>query len=138
MNIENLQQFFETRFGALWGDGGPELMFDSIHSEALLIDEDTPFIFDKQEFKEQMDWHMSGLWERFAWKPRDISYLVTGSSGLITGNFSIHGKPRDAGYRQRDGMFSMVCDYDSKQNEWQLLKFHINPLFSAIHHNSPG
>jgi hypothetical protein len=138
VNKENLQRFFETRFGALWGDGEKDALLDVISDEALLIDEDTPFIFNKQEYKEHMDWHMNGLWEKFAWKPRGISYLVTGSSGLISGNFSIHGKPRDAGYRQRDGMFSIVCDYDSRKNEWQVLKCHISPLFSAIHHNSPS
>ena len=138
MNKENLQVFFERSFGVLWGEGDKETLFDALNDEALLIDEDTPFIFDKQEYKEQMDWHRNGLWEKFAWKPRGISYLVTGSSGLISGNFSIHGKPRDAGYRQRDGMFSIVCDYDTLTSEWQVLKVHISPLFSAIHHNSPG
>jgi ketosteroid isomerase-like protein len=138
MNQASLQQFFERHFAVMWGEGPPEDLLDVISEDALLVDEDTPFIFDKDEFKEHMDWHMSGLWERFAWKPREISYVVVGNSGLVSGNFSIHGKPRDAGYRQRDGMFSIVCDFDARDSKWQVLKFHSSPLFSAIHHNSPG
>ena len=137
MNKESLQKFFETRFAVYWADENPEELFEVFHDDALIVDEDTPFIFNKDEYREHMDFHMSGIWERFAWKPRDIDFRVIGSSGLISGNYSIHGKPKSAGYRQRDGMFSIVCQANAKE-EWQVLKFHCSSLFSAINHNSPG
>lgn len=137
MDKKSLEAFFTTHFAVLWGEGSRESLFNVIHDDALIVDEDTPFIFSREEYAEHMDFHMSGIWERFAWKPRDISYTVVGTTGLITGNFSVHGKPTGAGYRQRDGMFSIICDAGAGEN-WNVMKFHTSPLFSAIHHNSPA
>lgn len=138
MDTDSLRAAFDKGFGILTESGTPEDFFDFIAEDALFIDEDMPLVLDKTQLRDHIGFHTNDIWERIYTTWRDLSVEVYGSTGAISANYQLRGKPRDAGYRQRDGMISLLCHYDDTAGRWTLLKCHMGPILSAIYHSSPG
>lgn len=105
---------------------------------AMFVDEDNPVPMDKAGFADHLNFRLSGVWESVALHPWNDVTKLFGSTGLVTGHFTLRGKPKNAGFRQRHGNFSLVCMWDSAKREWRGVKLHLSPLQSHIHHASPA
>ncbi len=138
MDTDSLRAAFETGFGILTESGTPEEFFDFIADDGFFIDEDMPLVLDKTQLEDHIGFHGNNIWERVYITFRDLSVEVYGATGAIAANYQLRGKPRDAGYRQRDGMISVLCHYDADAGRWRALKCHLGSILSAIHHSSPG
>lgn len=138
MNQETLQSAFKAAFAVFWGAGAIEGFLAFIDDDALIIDEDNPFVLDKTAFKDHLDFHLGGNWEALGWKAWKPDFRIVGETGLISSNFTLRGKPKDSGFRQRHGVISVVCHFDSGSRQWKAGTLHLSPLLSHIHHASPG
>lgn len=138
MDKTSLERDWRAAFAPLTGGGDRQRFLNFFDPAARFVDEDNPFIMDYGQFADHLAFHGSGIWESFTWKPRDPVVQVFGSTGLVSGNFTLRGKPADAGYRQRHGVFTVVCAYDAARKSWTGLCLHFSPMLSHIHSNSPG
>jgi hypothetical protein len=138
MNEKTLREAFAKTF-ASFRNGGDKAAFLAFFDErAMFVDEDNPLPMDKSGFTDHLGFHTSGIWESVGWKPWQEVVKVFGATGLVTGTFTVRGKPKSAGFRQRHGNFSLVCLWDSAKREWRGVKLHLSPLQSHIHHASPA
>ena len=137
MNENTLKEHFDDGFAVFTSEGEIESLLSFMHEDGKFIADDTPFILDRAQLEDQLRFH-ADKWERHYLTVRDLKVQVFGSTGMISGAYQDRGKPVDAGYRQRDGLFSVVCTWDESAGRWRALKVHMNTLLSAIHHSSPG
>ncbi len=137
MNETTLNEQFHAAFAGFLKDGDKDALLAFLHEDAAVILDDTPFILDAAQLRDHLAFH-AGLWERHYLTLRDLRVQVFGSTGLVSANYQDRGKPRDAGYRQRDGMLALVCAWDEAAGAWRGVKLHMNTLLAAIHHSSPG
>jgi hypothetical protein len=138
MDQTTLARDFDRAFGAFWGNGTKQDFYDFFDDRALMIDEDNPIVMDKPAFVDHIEFHLSGIWESMNWKPRQHAVAVFDGTGLVSGQFTFRGKPKNSGYRQRHGNFSVVCYWDTGTKRWRGAKLHLSPLLSHIYHNSPA
>jgi len=103
---------------------------------AVVIDEDAPFRMSKAGFVEHLGFHGSGMWEGFAWVPRDGRHVVRGDSGFTAGTVTFRGKPVDAGFRLRHMMFTISWRRDT--GTWRVVCFHQSPVRGHADGPSPG
>lgn len=135
MNTQSLEEAFRKAFGVFWGAGSVEDFSDFFDEEALMIDEDTPFVLSKAQFKDHLDFHLAGMWTQLEWLPRDSEFAVIDSTGLVSTYFSFRGKPTDAGFRLRHGVCTLLCHWDGKA--WRAGLLNIDPLLGHIVDASP-
>jgi hypothetical protein len=138
MNETSLREAFTKIFAAFGTAENRELFLAFFDERAMFVDEDNPVPMDKAGFVDHLDFRMSGVWESVALKPWSEIAKVFGTTGLVTGHFTLRGKPKSAGFRQRHGNFSLVCAWDAGRREWRGVKLHLSPLQSHIHHASPA
>ena len=103
---------------------------------ALIFDEDIPFLLNKADFKDHIDFHISGLWESFAWVPRGPEIRAFGDTGIVAGFAVFRGKPKDSGYRQRHIAFTQ--GWARRGGDWKLVNWHQSPFDGHILEGSPG
>jgi hypothetical protein len=136
MDAASLEAAFRSAFAVFWGKGKVEDFYGFFEEAALMIDEDTPFLLSKEQFVEHVNFHLNGLWSSLEWIPRAPECAVFGTTGLISTNFTLRGKPRDAGFRLRHGLCTAVCQWDGKA--WRGLSLNIGVLTGHIVDASPG
>lgn len=130
-----LQAAFDTLSGALAG-GDLEGFYGLMHEDAMIVDEDIPFLGGKAAFQDHIAWHVSGIWEAFQWYPRQAQVICHGDTGAVVGYATFRGKPRDAGFRQRHMFFSQ--GWAREQGRWVLVNWHQSTLDGHILDASPG
>lgn len=132
---ESLEAAFRSAFDGL-RTGTTTGLLQLLAEDALVIDEDAPFVLDGAAFRDHLDFHSGGLWDSLGWITRDETFLVSGTTGVITGLFTLRGKPRDAGFRLRHGNISLVCAWTD--GRWRALALALGPLDGHLVDGSPG
>lgn len=69
MPITSLEQAFLGLTEAL-ATGDLDRFYEFMLPDAMILDEDGPFRVDRAGFQDHIDFHVSGTWEAFAWKPQ--------------------------------------------------------------------
>ena len=138
MNEASLREAFAKTFDGFRRAESKAAFLSFFDERALFVDEDNPVPMDKAGFADHLDFHTSGVWESIGWKPRDEAVKVFGTTGLVTGHFTVRGKPKNAGFRQRHGNFSVICAWDASSRSGRGLKLAQSPLLSHRHHMAPG
>ena len=139
MNTEDSHASLDAAFLALsnaLASGDLPGFYGLMHGDALIIDEDIPFLGGLAEFKDHSDWHVSGIWTGFQWCPRTWNTLAANDSGVVTGYSTFRGKPVDAGYRQRHMFFSQ--GWTREAAGWRMVNWHQSTLDGHILDASPG
>lgn len=132
---QTLEAAFRKVFDGLRA-GSPDALMQFLAESALVIDEDTPFVLDKAAFREHIGFHFGGMWESIALVTREETFAVLGTTGVITGLFTLRGKPRDSGFRLRYGNVSLVCAWEN--GAWSALSLVLGPLSGHITDGSPA
>ena len=118
-----------------FGAGDLAKAYGAMDADMVIFDEDIPWRFSKKDFEEHIQFHVP-LWESFAWVPRDLQYVVKGTTGVVSGYSTFRGKPKDAGFRQRFMAFTQTWAYEN--GAWTMLIFHQTPLHGQIEGASPS
>lgn len=132
---EDFEQAFYQLANAL-KSGDLDTFYGLMHEEARLVDEDVPFIGSRGDFQKHIDWHVSGIWENFEWKPRHPRFAISGTTGVVVGYSTFRGKPVDAGYRQRHMFFSQ--GWSNIDDQWFMINWHQSTLDGHVIGVSPG
>ncbi|HYC01928.1 MAG TPA: nuclear transport factor 2 family protein [Azospirillaceae bacterium] len=136
MDIETLGRGAAEALTAMTDRDRVEACLGFFRDDALFVLEDTPFILDKEGFRGHMAFHLGTAWEWVELKTWRPDARIFGATGLFTADFTLRGKPRNSGFRQRHGALSLVCHHDGQG--WRGLKLHLSTLLSQIHEASPG
>ena len=134
-STDAVQGAFEALSNAL-ATGDIEGFYGMMHPDAVVIDEDIPFLGRVAEFKAHIDWHISGIWEFFNWVPRYPRFVQHGDSGAVCGYATFRGKPVDAGYRQRHLLFSQ--GWAKLDEGWRLVNWLQSTFDGHVLGASPG
>ncbi|MBL0923096.1 MAG: nuclear transport factor 2 family protein [Sphingomonadaceae bacterium] len=135
MAISELESAFRSLSDAL-GRGDLDAFYGMMLDDAVIMDEDLPFRVDKAGFQNHIAFHVSGVWESFAWKPHDVRFTATGNSGAVAGFAMFRGKPKDAGFRLRPMMFTQ--GWMKRTDGWRLASWHQSPVVGHTDAQSPG
>ena len=138
MDQATLEQHWRKGFGPLWNKGGIDTLYDFFEDGALFVDEDNPFLLDKENFIDHLTFHRSGLWESVLWRSREERFQVFGTTGLVSCDFTTRGKPTDAGFRQRHGVCTVTCRWDDDAGQWRGVCLHLSTLLSHINACAPS
>ena len=133
-DLQGLEKSFLEWSEALSG-GNLKAVYGAMDPEIVIFDEDIPWRFSKRDFEEHIAFHVPN-WESFAWVPREMRYVVKGTTGIVSGFSTFRGKPKDAGFRQRFMAFTQTWAYEG--GEWKMLIFHQTPLHGQIDGASPS
>ncbi len=138
---QSLEEAFRIAIHGWRSSGRSADLLAFLHDEALVIESDTPFVLDKTAYANHLGFHRGGdgtpgLWEAIDWVAKDVKYALLGRTGIVSGGFSIRGKPRSAGFRLRHGNFSMLCVWDGQQ--WRALAVTLSPMQSHVLEASPA
>lgn len=137
MNETSLRDAVLKNFAAFGDANAGDAFLAFFDARAMFVDEDNPVPMDKAGFTDHLGFRRS-VWESVTLHPWNHVVKTFGSTGLVTGHFTLRGKPKNAGFRQRHGNFSVVCAWDAGSGEWRGVKLHLSPLQSHIHHASPA
>jgi ketosteroid isomerase-like protein len=121
---------------AALGRGDLEGFYGLILPDAFIVDEDLPFRVDRDGFREHIDFHTSGVWEGFAWKPYDVRFAEQGTTGVSAGFAMFRGKPKDGGFRLRPMMFTQ--GWVRGPQGWRVASWQQSPVVGHVTHQSPG
>ena len=135
MSITSLEKAFVDLTESL-AVGDLDRFFDFMLPDAMILDEDGPFRVDRAGFKEHIDFHVSGTWESFAWKPRCVSYSAIADSGAVAGFAMFGGKPRDAGFRLRPVLFTQ--SWTRIDGAWRLAGWQLSRIIGYVQQQSPA
>ena len=135
MNNETLENNFNKAISAFTNNGNIEDFYNFFDKESLMINEDIPFILDKESYKDHINFLKNNM-SNLEWVIRKPVFQVFENTGLITAELTIRGKPENQGFRQRHSVLSCVC-YLS-ENNWKCATLHTSTLLSHINHASPG
>lgn len=127
-------------FGALvkaLADGDLDGFYGAMHSQFVMIDEDSPFRMDKAQFRDHIGFHAGGVWEGFGWLPVSEQVRAFGRTGIVMGSATFRGKPKDAGFRLRHLMYAQTWTRGD-DGCWQLLLWHQSPVVGHVLDGSPG
>jgi hypothetical protein len=138
MTTDTLEAAFRKAFGVFWGQGTIEDFYGFFDERALMADEDSPFVLDKSQFRDHVDFHLKGSWDSIAWIPYEPRFEVVGSTGIVLTNFTLRGRPKGSGFRLRHGVASVVCHYDSGTRSWRAVALLLDPLLGHIVDASPA
>ncbi|MCG8505835.1 MAG: nuclear transport factor 2 family protein [Sphingomonadales bacterium] len=131
----DLQRAFDRLEAALAG-GDLDGFYGLIDDDAVIIDEDIPFILSKADFIDHIDFHLTGIWENFSWQSRDPQFRVFGNTGIVASFATFRGKPVDSGYRQRHLTFTQ--GWNRFADGWRLVNWHQSPIDGHVIEGSPG
>lgn len=136
MDATSLEAAFRKAFGVFHGQGTLDDFYGFFDDGGFMIDEDTPFVLGKPEFREHVDFHVSGPWTKLEWIAREPRFDVHGSTGVVSTYFTLRGKPKDAGFRLRHGLCTVICGWDGRG--WRGLALNLDPLSGHIVDASPS
>lgn len=134
-DLASLQGDFDSMVSAL-NAGEIERFWAYFHPSAVMIDEDSPWRFDLAGIKDHIGFHGGGVWESFAWRPRDLRRVVRGDTGVVAGAATFRGKPKDAGYRLRYMLFTQ--GWLRTNAGWRVVLWHQSPVIGHLVNGSPG
>ena len=126
-------------FGALeqaLATGDLDGFYGAMIDDAVILDEDLPFVCNKAGFQDHIAFHGPDNWEGFAWKPRDMRFAARGGAGSVVGFSTFRGKPRGSGYRIRPMMFSQ--GWFRQGGAWKLASWHQGPIVGYVTLPSPA
>lgn len=132
---ESLRAAFAALTAAL-STGNLDAFYALIDENAYIFDEDIPFLLSKADFKNHIDFHLTGIWESFAWVPRGPEIRAFGDTGIVAGFTVFRGKPKDSGFRQRHIAFTQ--GWARRNGAWKLVNWHQSPLDGHVMEGSPG
>jgi ketosteroid isomerase-like protein len=135
MNRASLEQAFRSGFGVFWNAGTVDQFFAFIDDRAVAIDEDHPFIMDKAQFRDHIQFHL-GSWESFTWVPYETRFDVEGDTGIVSTAFTLRGKPKGSGFRLRHGLATVVCHHQPAG--WKAVALTFDALIGHLERASPG
>jgi hypothetical protein len=116
--------------------GDLEGFYGAMLGDAVILDEDLPFLVDKKGFQDHIAFHGPANWDGFAWKPRDIRVAVANGAGSVVGFAMFRGKPKDAGFRLRPMMFSQGWAW--MEGRWRMASWHQSPIIGHVSQQSPA
>ncbi len=135
MSVKNLERDFNKAISAFGKGGKIEDFYNFFDPQSLMINEDIPFILDKGSYKDHTEYLRNNM-NNLEWVIRKPSFQVFDTTGLITSDLTVRGKPNNQGFRQRHSVLSCVC-YLTKGN-WKCGTLHTSTMLSHINHASPG
>lgn len=135
MSVASLEKAFLGLADALAAGDLPRF-FEYMLPDAMIMDEDGPFRVDRAGFQDHIDFHVSGTWESFAWKPRCVSYSAMADTGAVAGFAMFRGKPRDAGFRLRPMLFTQ--SWTRLDGVWRLAGWQLSPIVGYVQQQSPA
>jgi ketosteroid isomerase-like protein len=135
MTVALLQAAFGAMVDAL-ARGDLDGFYGVILEDAMIMDEDLPFRVNRAGFQAHIAFHGPDNWEGFAWRPTDMRFAVSGSTGVVTGFAMFRGKPRDAGFRLRPMLFSQ--GWTQRPAGWRLASWQQSPVIGHVTTQSPG
>lgn len=115
--------------------GDLDTFYGMMADDMVIFDEDIPWRFSKADFVDHIDFHI-GVWEAFAWVPREVRVQERGTAGIVSGYATFRGKPKDSGFRMRFMGFTQTWVRDG--DDFQLVCWHQGPLHGQIDGASPG
>lgn len=136
MDTSTLEAQFRAALAVFWGQGSVERLFEFLDDRGAFVDEDTPFVLGKADFRDHVDFHLKGNWQSLEWVPRELRSRVTGTTGIVTCYFTLRGKPRGAGFRLRHGVCSALCFWDG--HRWHAATLHLDPILGHVLGASPA
>jgi hypothetical protein len=136
MDPYTLTAEFARRIGDRKSGNALSVIVDWLVPGGMLIDEDPPFLLDKDQAKDHVAFHAAGLWTQREWAFRVARFDVFGSTGLISAAFTLRGKPVDSGFRLRHGLLTISCAW--RNGERQALVANFGPLSGHIVDASPN
>ena len=131
----SLENAFKAWVSTL-NEGKSEAFLQLHHEQAVFVDEDSPFRMSRDDFVDHLGFHGKNIWEGFAWVPRSSSFRVFGDTGVVAGNATFRGKPRNAGFRLRHLLYTH--GWTRVKGEWKLLSMHLSPVAGHIVGASPS
>jgi hypothetical protein len=135
MSTASLQAAFQAMVDALTR-GDLDAFYGAIVENAMIMDEDLPFRVDRAGFQAHIAFHGPDNWEGFAWRPTDMRFAASGSTGAVTGFAMFRGKPRGAGFRLRPMMFSQ--GWTQTAVGWRMVSWQQSPVIGHVTTQSPG
>jgi hypothetical protein len=135
MNQQTLEGDFSAALAVFTTGGKLEDFLGFFDDDALMVNEDTPFILDKASYRDHLNFLMSSI-DRLEWAVRQPSFLAIDGSGVVSAELTVRGKPKNTGFRQRHGVMTALCYWDGKR--WRGAALHTSTLLAHIHHASPG
>lgn len=117
-------------------NGDLDGFFGCMHARFVMIDEDSPWRLGKAAFQEHIGFHLSGIWESFAWVPGEVTSRAFGRTGIVAGTAMFRGKPKDAGFRLRPLLFMQAWVHG--RDGWRLLNWHQSPTVGRVTGASPA
>lgn len=138
---DSLEAAFRAAIQGWQSSGRTVDILGFLHDDALVIESDTPFVLDKAAYTDHLGFHYGSgsapsLWESIAWVTKDARFEVLGDTGMVSGGFTVRGKPANAGFRLRHGNFSMLCTWNGQH--WRALAVSLSPMQSHVLHASPS
>lgn len=137
MDQQTLKRDFGAALAPFTSDGDIGSFFNFFADNAIVQMEDVPFLLDKTALKDQVAFvaeHMESL----KWVLHRPEYKTFGTTGIVSADLAIRGKPKSSGFRQRHCVLTAVCAWDADANKWRGLSLHTSTLDAHIHHASPG
>lgn len=137
----SLEAAFRAAILGWQSSGRPVDLLGFLDEQALVIDSDTPFVLDKAAYTDHLGFlrgsgSSPSLWDSVAWVTKDAQFDVVGETGVVSGGFTLRGKPSQAGFRLRHGNFSVVCAWDGQR--WRGVAVTLSPLQSHVLEASPS
>jgi ketosteroid isomerase-like protein len=135
MSVKSLEKAFRGLADAL-ATGDLDRFYGVMLPDVMIMDEDLPFRVDRTGFQDHISFHLSGIWEGFAWKPDRVSFSAQGDSGAVAGFSMFRGKPRDAGFRLRPMLFTQ--GWTRNDGVWRLASWQQSPIVGHVQQQSPA
>ncbi len=135
MDAQTLERDFSSALAVFTGDGSYDDFFAFFEDDALLVNEDIPFILDKDAYKDHMGFLAENM-SMLEWIVREPRYQVYGDTGIVSAELTVRGKPNNAGFRQRHSVMTAVCHWNG--SAWRGANLHTSTLLAHIYHMSPG
>lgn len=135
MDTQSLERAFSDALAVFTGTGTYDAFYDFFDDDALLVNEDIPFILDKTAYRDHMGFLDENM-DTLEWVLRQPNYQVFGDTGLVSAELTVRGKPKSQGFRQRHSVLTAVCYWDG--TNWRGANLHTSTLLAHIYHMSPG
>ena len=135
MNKRTLEDQFNKAISVFTQKGEYQDFFDFFNEDALIVNEDIPFVLDKPSYQDHIKFLANSM-QNLEWVLRRPEFHLFENTGLVTADLTVRGKPTNAGFRQRHCVLSAVCYW--KEAKWHGANLHTSSLLSHIYHMSPG
>jgi hypothetical protein len=135
MNIQTLERDFNKAVSVFTDDGSYDDFYGFFDADALMVNEDNPFIMDQAAYQDHMSFLADSM-DTLEWVIRQPTFQVFADTGLVTAELTVRGKPKNDGFRQRHCVMSAVCYWNG--SKWRAANLHTSTLLAHIYQMSPG